>query len=267
MIEDKLEAFRQEVDLIIDHGPLSNSEIYSLRAILAYLFGEFLFVDRSKGRAHLSMVWTTRQLDYLEGLFNLPSGLGVGAHHHSSPSSRSTDAIILDDSLLVIWSVGFLEDPFAVVLLTVLGHSGRRGDELCALFFLSSFSSSSSPLYPSLFDFDISFFDFQIDWTIMRVEPVHAAYTSSFQAFRTMIHLICMFLVTPTFSSRVRHQLGLPQTSCEITLPWTPIMELRTAYLDEGRSSTDEVASIRAERDCRGAGFENRGFRASTPDF
>ncbi|ERM97365.1 hypothetical protein AMTR_s00073p00196130 [Amborella trichopoda] len=61
MIEDELEVFRQEVDLIIDHGPLSDSEIYSLWAFLAYLFEEFLFVDRSKGRAHLSVVWATRQ--------------------------------------------------------------------------------------------------------------------------------------------------------------------------------------------------------------
>ncbi|ERN12185.1 hypothetical protein AMTR_s00034p00129610 [Amborella trichopoda] len=41
-------------------------EIYSLRAFLAHLFREFLFVGRSKDRAHLSMVWATRRLDYLE---------------------------------------------------------------------------------------------------------------------------------------------------------------------------------------------------------
>ncbi|ERN04717.1 hypothetical protein AMTR_s00076p00192250 [Amborella trichopoda] len=55
MNEDEPEMFQEEVDLTIDHGPLSNSEIYSLWAFLAYLFGEFLFVHRSKGRAHLSV--------------------------------------------------------------------------------------------------------------------------------------------------------------------------------------------------------------------
>ncbi|ERN08838.1 hypothetical protein AMTR_s00015p00058540 [Amborella trichopoda] len=127
MIEDELEVFRQEVDLTIDHGPLSDSEIHSMWAVLVCLFREFLFVGRFKGLAHLSVVWATRQLDYLErvawgpvivglcgqrspllgGLFNLPPSLGMGAHHHSSPSLRSTGAIIPDDSLLVIWRVGF----------------------------------------------------------------------------------------------------------------------------------------------------------------
>ncbi|ERN12213.1 hypothetical protein AMTR_s00034p00188060 [Amborella trichopoda] len=53
----------------------------------------------------------------------------------------------------------------------------------------------------------------------------------------------------PTFLGRVRRQLGLPQRFSEITLLWTPIMELRTTYLDEGRSSTDEVTFLCAERD------------------
>ncbi|ERM97343.1 hypothetical protein AMTR_s00073p00155730 [Amborella trichopoda] len=127
------------------------------------------------------------------------------AHHHSSPSSRSTSAIIPDDSLLVIWSVSFCEDSFVVVLLAVLGHSGHRGGELCALSVLSSFSSYSSPLSPSLFDFGVSFLDFLIDWTPMRVEHVPAVYASSSQAFRMTVHLICMFLVMPTFLGRVHH--------------------------------------------------------------
>ncbi|ERN12247.1 hypothetical protein AMTR_s00034p00225090 [Amborella trichopoda] len=131
----------------------------------------------------------------------------------------------------------------------------------------------------------------------MRVEPIPVVYESSSQAFRMTVHLICMFLVMPTFPGRVCHQRGLPQTSFEITLLWTPIVieewgsratrvigkeeeegislsqyedrykalfrdiatltehdegvmqELRTAYLDEDRSSTDEVASLHAERD------------------
>ncbi|ERN12214.1 hypothetical protein AMTR_s00034p00188100 [Amborella trichopoda] len=81
MIEDELEVFWGEVDLTIDHGPLSDSEIYSLRAFLAYLFGKFLFVDRSKGRAHLSMVWATRRLDYLERVAWGPTIVGW-LHHH-----------------------------------------------------------------------------------------------------------------------------------------------------------------------------------------
>ncbi|ERM93738.1 hypothetical protein AMTR_s00004p00260860 [Amborella trichopoda] len=81
MIEDKLKVFREEVDLTIDHGPLSDSEIYSLRAFLAYLFGEFLFVDRSKGRAHLSVVWATRHLYYLERLAWGPVIMGW-LHYH-----------------------------------------------------------------------------------------------------------------------------------------------------------------------------------------
>ncbi|ERM98766.1 hypothetical protein AMTR_s00082p00164070 [Amborella trichopoda] len=81
MIEDKPEVFREEVDLIIDHGPLSNSEIYSLRAFLAYSFEEFLFVDRSKGRAHLSVVLMTRRLNYLERVA-WGSTIVAWLHHH-----------------------------------------------------------------------------------------------------------------------------------------------------------------------------------------
>ncbi|ERM97344.1 hypothetical protein AMTR_s00073p00155750 [Amborella trichopoda] len=65
-IEDEPKVFRDEVDLTFDHGPRSDSEIYSLWAFLAYLFEEFLFLDRSKGQAHLSVVWATKRLDYLE---------------------------------------------------------------------------------------------------------------------------------------------------------------------------------------------------------
>ncbi|ERN16690.1 hypothetical protein AMTR_s00051p00205990 [Amborella trichopoda] len=81
MIEDEQEVFREEVDLSIDRGPLSNSEIYSLWAFLAYLFREFLFVDRSKGRAHLSVVWATKRLDYLK---RVAWGLVIVGwlHHH-----------------------------------------------------------------------------------------------------------------------------------------------------------------------------------------
>ncbi|ERM98830.1 hypothetical protein AMTR_s00093p00160790 [Amborella trichopoda] len=67
MIEDELEVFRQEVDLTIDHGPLSDSEIY---------FGELLFLDRSKGRAHLLVVCVIKQLDYLERVAWRPSIVG-----------------------------------------------------------------------------------------------------------------------------------------------------------------------------------------------
>ncbi|ERN16687.1 hypothetical protein AMTR_s00051p00205240 [Amborella trichopoda] len=64
MIKDEPEVFREEVDLTTDPGPLLDSEIYSLCSFC--LFGEFLFVDRSKGQAHLSMVWGAKRLAYLE---------------------------------------------------------------------------------------------------------------------------------------------------------------------------------------------------------
>ncbi|ERN04716.1 uncharacterized protein LOC110007139 [Amborella trichopoda] len=57
----------------------------------------------------------------------------------------------------------------------------------------------------------------EINWTPMRVEPAPVVYSSSSQAFRMTVHLICMFLVMPTFPCRVCRQLGLLQMSCEIT--------------------------------------------------
>ncbi|ERN18456.1 hypothetical protein AMTR_s00190p00047090 [Amborella trichopoda] len=81
MIEDEPEVFREEVDLTIDHGPLLDCEIYSLRTFPMYLFREFLFVDRSKGRAHMSVVWATRWLDYLERVAWGPTIVGW-LHHH-----------------------------------------------------------------------------------------------------------------------------------------------------------------------------------------
>ncbi|ERM97840.1 hypothetical protein AMTR_s00118p00111160 [Amborella trichopoda] len=81
MIKDDPELFRQEVDLTINNGPLSDDERCSLWAFLAYLFGEFLFPDRSKGRAHLSVVWVTRRLDYLERVAWGQAIVGW-LHHH-----------------------------------------------------------------------------------------------------------------------------------------------------------------------------------------
>ncbi|ERN18428.1 hypothetical protein AMTR_s00189p00031860 [Amborella trichopoda] len=51
------------------------------------LFGEFLFVDRSKGRAHLLVVWATRQLDYLEQVAWGPAIVGW-LHYHLCSVAR-----------------------------------------------------------------------------------------------------------------------------------------------------------------------------------
>ncbi|ERN04674.1 hypothetical protein AMTR_s00076p00121030 [Amborella trichopoda] len=103
MIEDELEVFRQEVDLTIDHGPLSDSEIHSLQAFLVYLFGEFLFADRYKGRAHLSVIWMTRQLDYLE---RVAWGLAIVGllHHHLCSVARGASYLGGCSILLQVWA-------------------------------------------------------------------------------------------------------------------------------------------------------------------
>ncbi|ERN06755.1 hypothetical protein AMTR_s00005p00110340 [Amborella trichopoda] len=80
----------------------------------------------------------------------------------------------------------------------------------------------------------------------MRVEPIPATYASSSQVFRMTAHLVCMFLVMPTFLGRVRRQLGLPQTSCEITPPWALVMvstAVDDAYLREMSPSIEEWRS------------------------
>ncbi|ERN04615.1 hypothetical protein AMTR_s00075p00173870, partial [Amborella trichopoda] len=81
LVQEESEVFWEKVDLTIDHGPFLDSEIYSLWAFLAYLFGEFLYVDRSKGRAHLLVVWATRWLDYFERVAWGPATVGW-LHYH-----------------------------------------------------------------------------------------------------------------------------------------------------------------------------------------
>ncbi|ERN12159.1 hypothetical protein AMTR_s00034p00047320 [Amborella trichopoda] len=90
MIEDEQEVFRQKVDLPIDHGPLSDSEIFPCRPSL-----------RSCSRSFY--LWIDPRVEPICQWFEQP-GMGMGAHHHSSPSSPSTDTIILDDSLLIDWT-------------------------------------------------------------------------------------------------------------------------------------------------------------------
>ncbi|ERM93759.1 hypothetical protein AMTR_s00004p00269090 [Amborella trichopoda] len=74
MIEDEPEVLRQEVDLTIDHGPLSDDERCSLQAFLVYLFREFLFPDQSKGRAHLLVIdWTPMRVDPIPPVYAVSS--------------------------------------------------------------------------------------------------------------------------------------------------------------------------------------------------
>ncbi|ERN16548.1 hypothetical protein AMTR_s00031p00150190 [Amborella trichopoda] len=150
---------------------------------------EFLFVDRFKGQAHLSVVWVTRRLDYME---RVAWGPVIAWEHITSPRPL----------------LGLLAQSFPMI------H--------CWSYGVWDSERIPSRLYYSLF-LDTQRVE-EINWTPMRVEHVPAVYASSSQAFRTMAHLIFMFLVMPTFPDRVHRQLGLPQTSCEITSPLTPIM-------------------------------------------
>ncbi|ERM97702.1 hypothetical protein AMTR_s00121p00041020 [Amborella trichopoda] len=110
MIEDEQEVFQEEVDLTIDHGPLSDSEIYSLQSFLAYLFEEFLFVDRLKGRAHLSMVWVTKQLDYLERVAWGPAIVGW-LHYHLCSVGRGAHYLGGCAIFLQVWAWEHITTP------------------------------------------------------------------------------------------------------------------------------------------------------------
>ncbi|ERN10731.1 hypothetical protein AMTR_s00027p00118650, partial [Amborella trichopoda] len=100
---------------------------------------------------------------------------------------------------------------FAICKWAELLTSGRRPET-------SSIPLRSGELAPPLEDVT------QIDWTPMRVDPIPPFYAASSRTFRMTVHLICMFLVMPYFSGRVRRQFGLPESSFEITPPWTPII-------------------------------------------
>ncbi|ERN11895.1 hypothetical protein AMTR_s00020p00202690 [Amborella trichopoda] len=206
------EVFRQEVDLTIDHGPLSDSEIYSLRAFLAYLFGEFLFVDQSKGRAHLSVVRATGQLDYLE---QVAWGLVIMSelHYHVCSVARGARFLGGCSIFLQVWAWEHITIPHP--LPSQLAPSFPTIH--CWSYGVWDSGRIPSRLYYSLF-LDTQAVG-EINWTPMRVEPVPAIYVSYSQAFKMTDHLICMFLVMPTFPGRVRCQLGLPQTTFEITPP------------------------------------------------
>ncbi|ERM95451.1 hypothetical protein AMTR_s00008p00255660 [Amborella trichopoda] len=281
MIEDEPEEFQEEVDLTIVHGPLLDSEIYSLRAFL-------------------------KRLDYLERVAWGPAIMGW-LHDHLCSVARGACYFGGCSIFIQDWAWEHITIPRTLPGRLVLSFPTIH----CWSYGVWDSERIPSRLYYSLL-LDTHAVG-EIDWTPMRVELVPTVYTSSSQAFRMTVHLICMFLVLPTFPGRVRRQLGLPQTSCEITLPWTPIMvsttdedaylremapwieewrsrdarviseeeeegislsqyedryrallrdiatltkhgegvmrELETAYLDEGRLSTDEVASLRAECD------------------
>ncbi|ERN10182.1 hypothetical protein AMTR_s00168p00069430 [Amborella trichopoda] len=97
----------------------------------------------------------------------------------------------------------------------------------------------------------------EIDWTPMSIDPVPLVYVASSRTFRTTTHLICMFLVMPYFLEEGSIPLSLYEKYKVVLRDVAALnehgegvmREQRTAYLDEGRSSTDEVASLHAERD------------------
>ncbi|ERN12943.1 hypothetical protein AMTR_s00050p00224980 [Amborella trichopoda] len=176
--------------------------------------GIFLFVDRSKGRAHLSVVWATRQLDYLERVAWGPAVVGW-LHYHLCSVARG--ACYLGGSAI------FLQVRAWEHITIPCPLPGRLAPSLPTIH-CWSYRVWDSERLPSRLYY-LLFLDTQaVGETPMIVEPIPAAYMSSSQPFRTTAHLICMFLVMATFPGRVYRQLDLPQTSCEITPPWTPIM-------------------------------------------
>ncbi|ERN18495.1 hypothetical protein AMTR_s00192p00040340 [Amborella trichopoda] len=81
MIEDEPEVFHQELDLTINHWPLSDDERYSLRSFLTYLFGELCFMICL--RVELIYRW----FGQLDGWIIGASGLGSSGCGPTTPSS------------------------------------------------------------------------------------------------------------------------------------------------------------------------------------
>ncbi|ERN14574.1 hypothetical protein AMTR_s00038p00129890 [Amborella trichopoda] len=254
MIKDEPKVFQQEVDLSVDHGTLSDGERCSLRAFLAYMFGEFLFPDRTKGRAHLSVVWAWKQVTIPCPLSNqlAPSFLTIhrwsyGVWETEDVFSRLYYSLFLDSQTArEVWAWKHITIPcplpnrLAPSFLTI--HRWSYGvwetEDVFSRLYYSLFLNSQTAR--------------EIDWTPMRVP---AAYAASSRALKTTTHLICMLLVMPYFLGRVRHQFGFPQSFFEITLPWTPVntvdedayMREMTLWIEEWRYKTARVISEEEE--------------------
>ncbi|ERN16540.1 hypothetical protein AMTR_s00031p00138370 [Amborella trichopoda] len=265
------EGVGHDISDLGDGSAFFDEDIVPPQAFLVYFFGEFLVVDRSKGRAHLSVVWATRRLDYLERVAWGPAIVGW-LHHHLCSVARGTRYLEGCSIFLQVWVSEHITIPCPLL--------GRL-----------------APSFPTIHNWSSGV------WDSERI-PSRLYYS---------LFLDTQAVGKPTFPGRVHCQLGLPLMSCEITLPWTPIIvstidedaymremapwieewrsraarvigeeeeegislsqyedryrallrniatltehgeglmrELRTAYLDEGRSSTDEVASLHAKHD------------------
>ncbi|ERM98516.1 hypothetical protein AMTR_s00113p00028160 [Amborella trichopoda] len=161
MIEDELEVFREEVDLTIDHAPLS----YRSSPFVSGLGNQAAWGPAIVGWLYYHICCVTRGARYLRGCAIF---LQVRAWEH----------ITIPRPL-----PGRLVPSFPTI------H--------CWLYRVWDSERLPSRLYYSLF-LDTQAVG-EIDWTPMRVELVPTVYASSSQAFKTTAHLSCMFLVMFTF--------------------------------------------------------------------
>ncbi|ERN12030.1 hypothetical protein AMTR_s00165p00071670 [Amborella trichopoda] len=98
---------------------MPTDEVQGLRAFLMFLFGDFLFVDRSKGWAKYKIAWPTGDLEHLERVARAPAILAwlFKSSGHESMLPRPILGEVIERFLHIrMWSlelwepIGFTQD-------------------------------------------------------------------------------------------------------------------------------------------------------------